>query len=1140
MLKYFIAALSMLLLSAAYADAVEVPSALHARRGLTAGSYDHFLGQLHPDGTTLFFAGNANSTVEIFTQNLVRGTPKRLFEESADINQPRISPDGKHILYISYRDHAAGDVCSFDLGTRTRRCLGQRKAHIMHIFWFPDSEHIGILGRERSSNANQLWKITRRARQGDTGQLLFTGNMLAPAISPDGRWLAYIPFARSSRDMNIPGDIVRAEPGLMLLALDDPSSAPVHFIPDLPGTSGFPAFSLDGSYLYFTQYLNDSNFDGTIDGNDNGVLFRIPFAAVVQQADTRQVEQLTSGGYNCQYPVPAHDRLIATCARAGYLQIYSLPLTGLVPEQWPAQRKRSELEVSRDAWEQLIILASLLAETRDREQRVRLEQRMVMTHMALHEYESAEQYLRYLRRDAPTGAVISVWGEIMAEFIAFRRAEQRLGHGKLTEDFIATQQARLARLENFSHAENASIQHLIMIVRNEILFVLGDRGGALTLFDSIDIANETSALVVRPWARLADTLLHDLEDRSRWAAAHLALSSHAALSEREQLAFARRYVDGLIRGRSLDERIPLLHAARASVAGHAAAELMLEVELALDTIRHADHQTRYSTLSDLWARRTSFESHRAVAMAIISRAAREDWEILLVEFAQRWLKDIPAEHPERKYAEALFAEVMLERAYVETQRGHLEAAREHFREIALAVNALEAHSGYLETSLQLNIPAQTLLAEYRTGRMVSKEAAINAFGEAYVIARDLPQIEDAGQHAQMIKRARILLAPVIEAFPRSAEVHHLYAYLAHRHYHRTHDKSAAMLAHMRYHLALDLAVDNPRRRASLLTELGLLQASLGNHRIALTHFTERERLPFLAPADELALRLAKGRSLFHLAAYQEAKAELALAVPLTKPGSGLERFAAIDLERAALYHYAAGAHTPAATLYQDLLTVIGNASLAARLKAHIGLGASLLAASQAEAALEPLEAALALLDSDEPFRQTDPGISTDTHLDRDALRPLITGLLAQGYRARGDLVRSQKMLLQRRDFYQARIRRLNLDADLLEIAHIGQQLTEIAWRLGDKAAATTHLIDALAHADKWRKRTNTQIEAVTLALVRAATELHLFGAVPRSAFKFDLVARLQQSYEAITLRPNPRWANERYLFPVYLTLLHTG
>lgn len=1137
MLKHLIAALIASAQSIVLADAVEIPSALHMRQALTAGGYDHFLGQLHPDGKTLYFAGNANGTVEIFTQDLVRGAPKLLFDESADVNQPRISPDGTRLLYISYRENATGDACIFELGSRSRHCFNKAGATIVQVFWFPDSEHVGILSQERPDSKKQLRKISRRARPDNAGQLLFEGYMQAPAVSPDGNWLIYAPLARTDPSGTSLGEIMRIEPGLMLLSLNDTPSRPTRFLLDLPGTSGFPVFSVDGRFLYFTQYLNDSNFDGSIDGNDNGVLFRVPFKTATGQPDVRKTEQLTSGRHNCQYPAPASDRLIATCARAGYLQIYSLPLTGLVPKQWSPQRKSSELGASRDAWEQLLILGSQLAEESDPDRRVRIERRMVTTHIALHEYESAEQYLGYLRRDTPAGSEASAWGEVMSEYIAFRREEQRLAHGKLTEDFVTAQNARLVRLQAFSHSEFPSIQRLTVIVRSEILFVLGGKSQAIALFETIDITHETSALIVRPWARLAETLLHDLDDREKWAAAHLAVSSHPAISERERLAFARRYVDVLIRGRSTSERLSVLRRALAKVASNSTAALMLEVELALDSITTNAQSSQTAILVELWERRTSFESHRAVAMAIISRAAQEDWDLLLAEFARRWLDDVPDQHPEHKYAEALYAEVMLERAYVDIHRGELEAARQNFREIVLKVDSLEAHIGYIESSLHLNIPAKKLVRAYRTGDIGSANPAIRAFGEAYVTARILPQIEDDTLHASEIKRIRELLTSVIEAYPRSPEVHHLYAYLAHRHFHRTHDKSSAMQAHMRYHLALDLAVDNPRRRANLLIELGLLQASLGNHRIALTHFTERERLPFLEPAETLALRLAKGRSLFHLAAYQEAKAELALAVPLTKPGTALERFASVNLERAALYHYAAGANEQAAALYQELLALTETGSLAARIKARIGLGASLLGAGQAESAKPPLEEALTLLDADEPFRQTGNNASTDTHLQREAFRPLITGLLARTHRARGDLPRSRAMLLQRRDFYQTRLRRLDLDADRLEIAHIGQQLTEIAWRLGDKTDAIAHLNAALRQADKWRVRTNTEIEAVTLALVRAAAELHLFGEIPRSAFDFDLVARLQQSYEAITLRRNPRWADERYIFPIYLTLL---
>src|SRR6185437_152732 len=131
---------------------------------------------------------------------------------------------------------------------------------------------------------------------------------------------------------------------LRLQSLDGSGLAKVSF--DLPGASAFPAFSADGKWLYFTQFLNDTNVDGVIDGNDNGVVFRAPLEQ--GRVDAARAEQLTSAEWNCQYPAPAAKELVVTCLFEGpKLHVYSLPLDGAVPPAWPRERLDDELTAAR-------------------------------------------------------------------------------------------------------------------------------------------------------------------------------------------------------------------------------------------------------------------------------------------------------------------------------------------------------------------------------------------------------------------------------------------------------------------------------------------------------------------------------------------------------------------------------------------------------------------------------------------------------------------------------------------------------------------------------------------------------------------------------------------------------------------------
>ena len=1125
------------------APAERIPTALHTPEGLTAGGYDHFMGQLSPDGKSLTFAGNANSTIEVFVQPLERGAPRVLFDEQADVNQPRISPDGTQLLYISYRQDAGGDACIFDLKTRKRRCLTRPGTAVLHVFWFPDGRSIGALTRPRLDADHQLRRIPTHGR-GGIGELLLERNMSAPTVSPDGRWLVYVPLERPDDHTDAArGTLMRAMRGLVLHRLDA-AVPPVRFVPPLSGTSSFPAFSPQGSHLYFTQYPNDSNFDGVVDAEDNGVIFRVPFRSLLEQpVGADPVEQLTSGRVDCQYPAPAHDRLLATCVRAGVLQIYALPLDGLVPSTWSTERMEAEIAVSRDPWEELLLLKTMLGNEAAPARRAELLRRIFAHHLAIREYESADDDLDAIGRvlDRPTGLsarrrrVFAEWVALQRERVAHRRAEQRLGHGKLSAEFVDAERERIARIEGIAASDEPSTRRLARLAQGEIALVLGERGTARERFESVDVDAEVEPSVLHAWAGLGEALLRDEPDRTQWLAVHATLANHPALPERERLHRARLYVDLLGRGRAPTEELPFIEDARTRAADGSPLALLLDLEAVLVRLPSIGEATAERELQALWDAAPSFEQHRVLASTTLERAARNEWGHLLQSFGTRWLADVPPDHAERKYAEALYAEVMLERAYVERSHGRVASARDLFRQITRDTDSLEAHVGYIEAALELGDEPDALIRDYR--RRFDRADPIEAFAEAYVTARGLDRVRDPTRHAAQVEHARTLLRPVAEALPRSPEVHHLYAYLAHRHFHRTGDKEAAMAAHGRYHLALDLAPNDPRRRASLLSELGLLQAALGNHRIASKHFAQRERLPFVDPHSELAFRLAKARSLFHAGAYAEARAETTVARGLVEREPTLTRFAPLVLDRAALYHYASDDHAGAVALYAALVQATARESLAVRMKARLGLGASALAAGDLELARTTLEQAQALLDAPERFRSRAETHTVASHFERDDYRPLVAGLLAATHRAAGDAKAAIAVLHARRDLHRPRDRRPERDGDQLETARISHQLAELYYRERDLDAARLRIEEGLVAIDGWRSRNDTDIDELTLALVRAAAELHLYGRVPLSEFGFDVEARLRDSYAIITQRPSPRWADERFLFPIYLAMI---
>jgi len=299
---------------------------------LTVGVADDLLGQLSGDGQTLYYVSNRNTTNQLFAQTLADGRARQLFDDDADVTWPRISPDGKWLLYISFGERAAGQLCVRSLPEGgARRCLEDPSA-ALQAEWI-DGTHIALLSRQSIEGDLRLLDVTLSATL--SARPLLDRNLTSPTLSPDGRWLIYVPVERYVESVG-PAFAAHAGPRLEAVLLGS-SKPPTPIDLDLPGQVGQPAFARDGRSLYVVQFFSDSNHDGVIDAADHGVLFRVPISLSGDAPTVGVPEQLTDTSWNCQYPAPAADRLITTCSQDKDLDVYALPLDGEVPQQQGAR-----------------------------------------------------------------------------------------------------------------------------------------------------------------------------------------------------------------------------------------------------------------------------------------------------------------------------------------------------------------------------------------------------------------------------------------------------------------------------------------------------------------------------------------------------------------------------------------------------------------------------------------------------------------------------------------------------------------------------------------------------------------------------------------------------------------------------------
>ena len=967
------------------AAAVATPVGLAAPDRITAGPGNQYLGAEAPGGRELYFASDQQSTTQIYVQDLVSGIPQLAFDEVADATWPRPSPDGKLLLYISYREDAAGDLCVREIagepGARRfgpRRCLTGPDTAELQAAWFPDSRSIALVTR---GGLHGDFELRRIALDGARGEALAAGNASSPAISPDGRWLATVPVERGSPQIG-PSFLGRTTGALSLSRMGN-GDAPLALRFDLPGRSAMPAFSLDGKWLYFTQFLNDTNFDGSIDGNDHGVLFRAAF----RDGQLGPPEQLSSARWSCQYPVPSATRLVATCLVDGVLDVFALPPAGAVPPAWTAAAIAAparppsgdpgasdpiadELDASRDRWERLLLLAHRGATPPVLREMVRL-------HLELGEYESARFYAVRLEASDPAA------GAALRELAEHRRAERALGHGGLSAPFVAESRARMTRLAAIAHP-------LAAVIKSEILDVLGEEDAARRALDKLDAGDPLVA------ALYADRLLALYRDDPRYFELYRPVAESA-------LEHAEAFVRELVRGTGGAARAARIDGWAKRVDPYSDLAFLLELERALADLTPQNQEEVRAQVFTLYRKNKDLVRRRALITATVRRALALDAEELLYQFADSWVSYVPRERAERRHAERLYRDAVFERAYVESARGVIGDARGHFYGVTLQTESLEAHAGFIEMRIaEGKDPARDYPGTF--------SPVVVRFARAYLAARRLPELADPAVHARAASDATRELEAIAQVAPQRAEVHALWGFVAHQRFLRTGDRLAAVEANAHDLIALALARDNPRARAAILDGLGRIQSAVGNYGLARGWLEARAKLPFATPRAQLSHCLALARARFHTS--DEVGAAFDSDRCVTQATGELARYRPVALDRSGLYHLVAGQAEAAAARYAELWPLVASAkapgdaaeAMRNRLTTRIGQASAALLLGKPRDALEHVAAAEALLAAAAPAPRDGAYGRERPHepLPAESYALLLLGLRARAEDAAGD------------------------------------------------------------------------------------------------------------------------------------------
>ena len=1101
---------------------------------LTIGTADQLLGSLSPDERTLYFASNRNTTTEIYQQEATAGAAKLLFDEGAEVTWPRVSPDGKALLYISFRHDASGQLCARSLPKGDAHCLPGSSGAVQ-AQWVSGSTAV-LLSRPDPQSDMRVSMVNMSGRL--SARTLFDRNVTNLAVSPDGRWLVYTPIERYVARIG-PGFAARAGRDLVAQRIDRLNDPPVVLKLDAPGITGQSAFSADGKILFFIQFVSDSNHDGVLDGNDHGILYRVPFDASRDDAPRTLIgaspAQLTDASWNCQYPTPSKHRVVMTCDRGGHLDAYALPLSGMIPEDWDAKHLRAEADVTTSEYQLVLLHTQILQVEQDPDQRRSEMVSLLRLHLRMDEFEAADFYSMHISQEK--NEATAGMGASLRALCEHRRALRAREQGRLALDFMIDSKARLEALVA-GKARSPVGDAARHIVRSEVADAIGDKALARSEIEAVRIEVVDTPGVLELYADRVEALYRELDELPPLVDAYRRLATHRSLGTTDHIAYARAAVRNVLRGLPRADALAALDTFEAEPGSDLAfaaslARVLLEVVDAWPT-----KETKAHVLAFYEAQQTP-ERRRAVVVDVMEKSWERGADDIMQDLVELYVKDVPKGTVERRRAARMYRRMIEDRAYSRLGKGDDAGSRDDFHAVARNVGSLESWTGYLDRRLHEGATVEQLEAELATEGHDQNGGAAR-YARAYLIARGLPELRHKEDAQRAADAALALLRGAWSELKEQPEAVALVGAVLHEQFLRSADHDAAEKATAAYLVALDLARHNPRYKALLLTQLAMVQAQVGNWRIAIDYFDQREKLPFVDDVNGLTHRLVKARTLLHLDRDDEASKLLDLALATVDKAPAMLAYRPLVLDRAALYHLSAGNFERSLVLYDQLVPMLAKdrTTGGARNRFVVGLAqaAAALGAKKPQLAVDQVNGVEKLLETPGIGRVLRWPHATEQQVKWTYL-VITTGLLAKALLALDRLPEARTELLEREDMYQQQLKLGAVDALVRQLALNDAQLGALALRQHEGTEALARATLAVDRLEPVMKRSNQVFDTDQLVALWLAADARLQsdakGALPVRQLLADGIDRL-------SARRDEKSSSLRHWLEIELALLGEG
>jgi cellulose synthase operon protein C len=418
---------------------------------------------------------------------------------------------------------------------------------------------------------------------------------------------------------------------------------------------------------------------------------------------------------------------------------------------------------------------------------------------------------------------------------------------------------------------------------------------------------------------------------------------------------------------------------------------------------------------------------------------------------------------------------------------------------------------------------------------VAPDPALKSFVKAYLIAQTLPTLNGEA-HAKAVAEARALIRSSWSSLKDHGEVRAVYGAIMHAEFLRAGAPAAAERANSEYMVALEMVRNNPRYRAMVLGQLGLLNAQVHNYRIALGYLEQRAQLPFAGGVEEFAVRLETARALLHVDRAKEAAAmaEKALATLDSVPVLAPMRVLALD--RTALYNLAADHFDRALVLYDLEVPMLAagddRSARHNRFVVRLARAAAAVGAGKPSRALEDLAVIEPGLD-DPRLVETFASPYVTAEDARRSFKAIAAGLRANANLALRQFPAAALALERRRAMLEQRLAKSEQDEDARPLALVETRLASNASAHGDVASASKWLRLALNHADLLAARAQTNIDVDQLRILLFGAELQ---ALEHAQMSFDVPKRLEEAHGKLVKQRDPAFKIYKRWLEIFLPL----